>query len=104
VAVLESICLREMQNYIDAKQEMVIGSWIECRQRAPIPIGALIRITGWVTCYGDQQTTFWVQASDEQEVVCEGQIRISVEQRSVIEKRLRHKRKAIRRRELFAAA
>ena len=43
-------------------------------------------------------------ASDEQEMVCEGQIRFAIVQRAQIEKKIQLKCEAIKRRELFASA
>jgi predicted thioesterase len=103
-AVLESICAREMQTHLDHNEETLVLSSMQCQHRAPIPPGALVKINGWVTGVADQEATFCVQASDEQEIVCEGQIRLTIVQRSQIEKRLQRKRDAIARRELFATA
>ena len=105
VAILESICVREMQAHIDlADGEVVVGCGLECRHRAPIPLGAVVRIDGWVIQVEGSQATFGVQASDEQEIVCEGRIRLAVVQRDDLERKLQRKREAIGRRELFATA
>lgn len=104
VAVLESICAREMQTYLDHDQELVVGSSVQCQHRAPIPAGALVNVDGWAVAVGEHEATFWVQASDEQETVCEGQIRLAIVQRSLMEKKMRRKCEVIGRRELFAAA
>ena len=103
-AVLESICAREMQTHLDLNEETLVVSSMQCQHRAPIPPGAFVRISGWVTGVEDQQATFWVQASDEQEMVCEGQIRFAIVQRAQIEKKIQRKCEAIGRRELFASA
>ena len=104
VALLEAVCLREMHMYINADEETVAASWVECRHRAPIPPGALLRLDGWVAGVRDQEITFCVQASDEQEVVCEGRIRVTVVHRTQVAKKIQRKREAIQRRELFANA
>jgi fluoroacetyl-CoA thioesterase len=104
VAMLESMCMRQMQACIDCDKETIVGSWLECQHWAPIPPGALIRISGWVTAVEGQRATFWVQASDEQEIVCEGRIRLAIVQREQIEKKIQRKCEAIKRRQLFAAA
>jgi fluoroacetyl-CoA thioesterase len=103
-AVVESICVREMQTHLDHNDETLVVSSMQCRHRAPIPPGAFIRINGWVTGVENQQATFWVQASDEQEMVCEGQIRFAIVQRAVMERKIQRKCEAIGRRQLFAAA
>ncbi len=104
VAVLESICVREMQPHLDHAEETVVGTSVQCQHRAPIPPGALIKIDGWVIGIGDDEATFWVQASDEQEIVCEGKIRLVAVRRSQIERKIQRKCDAIVRRELFASA
>lgn len=104
VSVLESICTREMQPHLDPDEETIVGSAVQCRHHAPIPPGALVTVNGWVVGLGDREATFWVQASDEHEVVCEGQIRLSIVLRSQIEKKIQRKCDAIVRRELFAGA
>lgn len=104
VAVLESICTREMQMHLNHDEETVVGSSVQCQHRAPIPPGAIIKVDGWVIGIGDHEATFWVQASDEQEVVCEGQIRFAVVERAQIEMKIQRKCEAIGRRELFASS
>lgn len=104
IAVLESICTREMQVHLDQNEETLVVSSMQCQHRAPIPAGALIRISGWVTGVENQQATFRVQASDELEMVYEGQIRFAIVQLAQIEKKIQRKCEAIRRRELFASA
>jgi len=104
VALLESICVREMQIHLDQEEETVVGSSVRCRHNAPIPPGALLTINGWVVGIGDHEATFWVQASDEQEVVCEGEIRFAVVHRVQMDKKIKGKCDAIERRQLFAAA
>lgn len=104
VAVLESICALEMQPHLDHDEETLAGSSVQCQHRAPIPPGALITVDGWVIGLGDQEATFWVRASDEQEIVCEGQIRFAIVRREQMERKIKRKCEAIGRRELFAAA
>ena len=103
VAVLESICAREMQLYLDHDEETVVGSSIQCQHRAPIPPGSIIQVDGWVIGIGDHYATFWVQARDEHEVVCEGKICLGVVQRAQIELKLQRKCEAIGLREASAA-
>ncbi|MBA2413584.1 MAG: thioesterase [Burkholderiaceae bacterium] len=104
VAVLESICVREMQMYLDQDEEVVVGSFVQCQHHAAIPPGAIMKVDGWVIGIGDHEATFWVQASDEHEVVCEGKIRFAVVQRAQMEIKIQRKCEAIERRELFAAS
>ena len=104
IAVLESICAREMQTYLDHDEELVVGSSVQCQHRAPIPAGALVKVDGWVVAVGEHEATFWVQASDEQETVCDGLIRFAIVLRSHMQTKMRRKCEAIQRRELFAMA
>ncbi|HVG04045.1 MAG TPA: hotdog domain-containing protein [Burkholderiaceae bacterium] len=99
VAVLESICAREMQLYLDQDEETVVGSCIQCQHRAPIPPGSIVKVDGWVIGIGDHDATFWVQASDEHEVVCEGKLRFVVVRRMEMELTLQRKCEAIKLRE-----
>jgi fluoroacetyl-CoA thioesterase len=103
-AIVESLCAREMQTHLDSNEETLVLSSMQCRHRAPIPPGAMVNISCWITDVADQKATFRVQASDEQEIVCDGLIQLAIVQRSQIEKRLQRKRDAIARRELFANA
>ena len=57
IAVLESICAREMQTHLDHNEETLVVSSMQCQHRAPIPPGALVRINGWVTGVADQEAT-----------------------------------------------
>jgi len=104
IAVLESICALELQLHLDHKEESIVVASMQCQHRAPIPPGAFVRITGWVTRVEERKLTFWVQASDEQEIVCEGLICFAIVQRSQVEKKIQRKCDAIARRELFAGA
>ena len=104
VAVLESICAFALQAHVDHTEETIVVSSMQCQHRAPIPPGALITVDGWVTGIGDHETSFWVRASDEQEIVCEGEIRFAIVQRAQMERKIQRKCEAIGRRQLFASA
>ena len=104
IAVLESICAGEVQKYVDHDSELVIGTSVRCQHRAPVPAGAIVTVDGWIIAIGVNEATFFVRASDEQEMVCEGEIRFAIEQRAQMERKIQRKREAIGRRELFAAA
>jgi len=104
VALLESLCLREVHAYLDADAEVVVGNAIQCHHCAPIPRGTMLRISGWVQGIGEREVTFRVQAFDEHEQVCDGTIRLVLVPRGEIARRLERKCEAIARRELFLAA
>ena len=103
-AVVESICVREMQAHLDHNEETIVVSSMQCQHRAPILPGALVTIDGWVTGIGDHEASFWVRASDEQEIVCEGEIRFAIVKRAQMERKIQRKCEAIGRRQLFATA
>ena len=104
IALLESLCLREVHGHLDAGTEVVMGNAIQCNHCAPIPRGTLLRVTGWVEGIGDREPTFRVQAHDAREQVCDGTIRLRFARRSEIARRIERKCEAIARRELFLAA
>ena len=88
IAVVESICVKEMQQHIDAEIEVVVGRSIRIEHRAPIPPGAAIRVSGWVEQVGRRSTTFCVRAFDDHELVCEGQVTLVAADRESIESRV----------------
>jgi fluoroacetyl-CoA thioesterase len=104
IAVLESICLREVHLHIDQEQETVVGTAVDCRHCALVPAGAMLRVSGWVEQMGDSEVTFRMQAQDEHERVCEASIRLVIVRRDQIAGRITRKREAIERRQLFLAA
>lgn len=104
IAMLESICMRELRGFVDPHSETVVGVVVECRHRAPVARGALLRVSGWVEGVAENEVTFRVQAQDEQEQICEGSIRLAILQRARIAQHIARKQKAIERRDLYRAA
>lgn len=104
VTLLESLCVRELQRYLDPEAGQAVGHSIRLWYSAAIACGALLRIRGWVHAIGDRDVTFFIHAQDEQEQVCEGTIRLVVLARGELERRVERKVEAIARRELFLAA
>ena len=96
VAVIESICIREMQQHVDAA-EVVVGRTIRIDHRGPIPPGSSLRLRGWLERMGERSATFRVQACDTGEVVCEAAITLVAVQRTVIETRMAAKVEALQR-------
>ena len=47
VAVVESICIREMQLHVDAATEVVVGRTIQMEHKGPIPPGSSLKLRGW---------------------------------------------------------
>jgi fluoroacetyl-CoA thioesterase len=96
VAVIESICIREMQRHVD-EAEVVVGRTIRIDHRGPIPPGSSLRLRGWLERMGERSATFRVQACDTGEVVCEAAVTLVAVQRTVIETRIAAKREALQR-------
>ncbi len=88
VAVVESICIREMQRHVDADSEVVVGRTIELEHKGPIPPGSTLKLRGWVERLGERSAKFRVQASDDHEVVCEGCVILVVAPRAPMESRI----------------
>ncbi|MEP6941434.1 MAG: hypothetical protein ABI981_00765 [Betaproteobacteria bacterium] len=104
IALLESICIRELQCFIDPADETIVGTAVDCRHCAPVAAGAMLRVSGWVERSNGDEVRFRVQAQDEQERVCEGSISLAIVHRDRISLRILRKREAIARRELFVGA
>ena len=88
IAVVESICIREMQQHIDPSVEVVVGRSIRIEHCGPIPSGATIRLSGWVEQLGNRSATFCVRACDHHEIVCEAQVTLVAAERASIESRI----------------
>jgi fluoroacetyl-CoA thioesterase len=104
LALLESICLREIHRHIDRDVEVVVGNAIDLHHCAPIPGGAEVMIRGWVEGIGERDASFYVQAYDEQEKVCEGTLRLAVVRREEYTRRIERKCETIARREQLLVA
>lgn len=88
VAVIESICIREMQLHVDAAAEVVVGRTIQLEHKGPIPPGSSLKLRGWVERLGERSATFCVQVSDDHEVVCESSVTLVAAQRASMESRI----------------
>lgn len=88
IAVVESICIREMQQHIDGAVEVPVGHNIQIVHCGPIPPGATIRLSGWVEQLGTRSATFCVRAFDDHELVCDGRVTIVAADRLSIESRI----------------
>jgi fluoroacetyl-CoA thioesterase len=88
VAVVESICIREMLRHVDADSEVVVGRTIELEHKGPIPPGSTLKLRGWVERLGERSAKFRVQASDDHEVVCDGSVILVVAPRTAMESRI----------------
>ena len=88
VAVIESICIREMQQHVDAAAEVVVDRTIRIDHRGPIPPGSPLRLRGWLERLGERSATFRVQAHDAHEIVCEATVTLVAAQRTHLESRI----------------
>ena len=95
VAVIESICIREMQLHVDAA-EVVVGRTIRIDHRAPIPPGSPLRLGGWLERLGERSATFRVEAHDAHELVCEATVTLVAAERAAMESRIAAKVAALR--------
>lgn len=91
VAVVESICIPEMQRHVDAASEVVVGRTIELEHKGPIPPGSTLKLRGWVERLGERSAKFRVQASDDHELVCDGCVILVVAPRTSMESRISEK-------------
>lgn len=95
VAVVESICIREMQRHVDAESEVVVGRTIQLEHKGPIPPGSSLKLRGWVERLGVRSATFCVQASDAHEIVCESSVTLVAARRVSMESRIAAKVEAL---------
>lgn len=91
IAVLESICIKAMQEHIDPAVEVVVGRSIRVEHRGPIPPGSAMRVSGWVEQIGNRSVTFRVTAHDDHERVCDAQVTLVAAERASIESRIASK-------------
>lgn len=88
IAVVESICIREMQLQIDPSVEVVVGRTIHLEHCGPIPPGATIRLLGWVEGLGQRSVTFCIRAYDDHELVCDGKVTLVAADRAAMESKI----------------
>jgi len=88
IAVIESICIREMQRHIDPAVETVVGTSVNLEHCAPTPAGARLTLRGWTEQIGDRDAIFRVQVHDEHDVVCEGTLKFVAVRRDCITRRI----------------
>jgi predicted thioesterase len=72
VAIVESICIREMLRKMHLTTEVIVGAAEDIRHLAPVPPGKQLWLRGRTTHLSDRKAVFAVQACDDHEVVCEG--------------------------------
>lgn len=88
IAVVESICIKEMQKHIDLTTEVVVGRSMRLEHCSPIPPGAAIRVMGSCEQLGKRSATFCIRALDDHELVCEGHVTLVAADRASIEAKI----------------
>lgn len=88
VAMVESLCVREMQAHIDGAIQIAASRTIRIDHRGPVPVGSLLRLRGWVKLLGGRSVTFRVQGFDDHELVCEATVTLVVMRRASMELRI----------------
>jgi predicted thioesterase len=104
VAVIESMCVRELQPHLDPQEDAVVAAQIDCRHCALLAPGSRIRITGWVERLDPREVTFRVAAQDRREQVCEGRVRLAIVARDQVSRVLLRKQEEEARAALMEAA
>ena len=84
IAVVESICIREMQQHADPRTEVVVGRSMRIDHLGPIPPTTRLRVRGWVERLGERSATFCARAHDAHEAVFDGTVTLVAAQRTVI--------------------
>jgi len=92
VAVIESVCIAQLQEHVHPADEVVVGQRIHIEHRRPMPPGARITLRGWVCALGERSVTFRVDAHDAQELVCEAIVTLAALPRHVMDSRIDAKR------------
>ena len=88
VAVVESICIREMQMHVDPVAEVVVGRTVHIEHRGPIPPMTRLCVRGWVEGLSERSATFRVRAHDDHELVFDGTVTLVAAERASIELRI----------------
>ena len=91
VALIESVCIREMLRYLDPMAEIIVGSAVNIQHRGPVPPGKQFWLRGWTSQLCERKATFTIEACDEHEVICEGTLTLVAASRKAMEERLSHK-------------
>ncbi len=88
IAIVESICIREMLREMSLTTEVIVGAAVDVRHRAPVPPGKQIWLRGQTTHLDERTATFAVRAWDDDEIVSDGVMTFVVTSRERIETRL----------------
>lgn len=88
VAMVESICVREMHAHIDGAIQIAASRTVRIEHKGPVPAGSLLRLRGWVELLGGRSVTFRVQGFDDHELVCEALVTLVVMRRASMESRI----------------
>ena len=88
VAVVASICIREMQMHVDSMAEAVVGRTVHIEHRGPRSTSEAPARAGWVEGLGERSATFRVQAHDDHELGFDGTVTLVAAERARTESRI----------------
>ncbi len=91
VALIESVCIREMLHHLDPTTEVIVGRAVNIQHCAPAAPGKQVWLRGWTTRMGERSTTFAVQVFDDHEAICDGSVTLMAAPRKALEARLASK-------------
>jgi len=91
VALIESVCIREMLHHLDPTTEVIVGRAVNIQHCAPAAPGKQVWLRGWATRVGERSTTFTVQVFDDYEAICDGSVTLVAASRTALEDRLARK-------------
>ncbi|MDP1649662.1 MAG: hotdog domain-containing protein [Rubrivivax sp.] len=91
VALVESVCIREMLRHMDTTTEIIVGRAINIQHCAPVAPGKRVWLRGWTSRLGERSTTFTVQVFDDHEAICDGSVTLMATSRTALEARLARK-------------
>ena len=97
IAVVESICIREMQRHVEPTEEVVVGRTVRVEHLGPVPPKTCLRLCGWVEGLCERSATFCVRVYDDHEVVFEGTVTLVAARRTLLESRIATKVNALQR-------
>ncbi len=87
VALIESVCIREMLRHMDPVTEIIVGRAVNIQHCAPAAPGKRVWLRGWTSRLGERSTTFTVQVFDDHEAICDGSVTLMATSRAALEAR-----------------
>jgi len=91
VALIESVCIREMLHHLDPTTEVIVGRAVNIQHSAPAAPRKQVWLRGWTMRMGERSTTFTVQVFDDHEAICDGSVTLVAASRTALQDRLARK-------------